>query len=120
MPAVYGAAPNTLQWQTNLEDAKRIAAQTNRMVLVHFWSPTCMPCLELERNVFSQPQVQQFIDARFVPIKINADDAPSTTRRYGINRLPTDLVLTPGGPNRGPLGLPAVGRCLRAATSGRG
>ena len=93
--AVYAAAPATLQWQTNLEDAKRIAAQTNRLVLVHFWAPSCKPCLELEKNVFSQPQVQQFIDARFVPIKINADDAPTTTKRYGISRLPTDLILTP-------------------------
>ncbi len=104
--AVYAAAPATLQWQTNLEDAKRIAAQTNRLVLVHFWAPSCKPCLELEKNVFSQPQVQQFIDARFVPIKINADDAPTTTKRYGISRLPTDLILTPGAQIVGRLGCP--------------
>jgi thiol-disulfide isomerase/thioredoxin/YHS domain-containing protein len=90
------AAPATLHWQTSLEDAKRIASQTNRLVLVHFWSPSCKPCVELDNKVFSQPQVQQFIDARFVPIKINADDAPTTTKRYGIVQLPTDLILTPG------------------------
>ena len=90
------AAPATLHWQTNLEDAKRIAAQSNRLVLVHFWSPSCKACVELDNKVFSQPQVQQFIDARFIPIKINADDAPTTTKRYGIVQLPTDLILTPG------------------------
>ena len=90
------AAPATLHWQTNLEEAKRIAAQTNRLVLVHFWAPSCKACVDLDNKVFSQPQVQQFIDARFVPIKINADDAPTTTKRYGIVQLPTDLILTPG------------------------
>jgi thiol-disulfide isomerase/thioredoxin/YHS domain-containing protein len=105
-PAWCAPSPGTLQWQTNLDDAKRIAAQTNRLVLVHFWSPSCQPCMELEKNVFSQPQVQQFIDARFVPIKINADDAPTTTKRYGITRLPTDLILTPGAQIVGRLGCP--------------
>ncbi len=90
-------APNTLQWQPTLEDAKRLASQTNRLVLVHFWSPSCAPCLQLEQNVFSQLQVQQAIQARFVPIKLNADDWPTTVKCFGVTRLPTDLVITPGG-----------------------
>src|SRR5262252_7861974 len=65
------AAQNDLLWQSNLDDAKRIAGQTNRLVLVHFWSPSCVPCKQLEKNVFSQPQVQQAITARFVPVKVN-------------------------------------------------
>ncbi len=91
-------APQTgVQWQQSLEDAKRLAAQSNRLVLVHFWSPSCTPCLQLEQNVFSQPQVQQAVQARFVPIKLNADDWPTTAKAFGITRLPTDLVITPGG-----------------------
>ena len=119
LPAVPATTPATLPWQTNLEDAKRIAAQTNRLVMVHFWSPSCKACLELEKSVFSQPQVQQFIDSRFVPIKINADEAPTTTKRYGITQLPTDLILTPGAPNRWSFGMSARGRCLHAATFDR-
>jgi protein disulfide-isomerase len=91
------AAPNDLLWQSSLEDAKRIAGQTNRLVLVHFWSPSCVPCKQLEKNVFSQPQVQQTITARFVPVKVNADDYPTTAKYYGITHLPSDLIITPGG-----------------------
>ncbi|HEY2882707.1 MAG TPA: thioredoxin family protein [Pirellulales bacterium] len=118
------AAPSTLQWQTNLEEAKRIAAQSNRLVLVHFWSPSCKPCMELEKNVFSQPQVQQFIESRFVPIKINADDAPTTTKHYGISRLPTDLIITPGQQIVGRLTCPMTADAylqqLSIATNGAG
>jgi thiol-disulfide isomerase/thioredoxin len=92
-----GTGPNSLAWQPTLEDAKRVAAQTNRLVLVHFWSPGCAPCLQLEQNVFSQPQVQQAIQARFVSVKLNADDWPTTVKAFGVTRLPTDLVITPGG-----------------------
>src|SRR5262245_42677229 len=91
----YGAAQSSLAWQANLESAKQLAAQTNRLILVHFWSPSCGPCKQLEKNVFSQPQVQQAVQARFVPVKINADDWPTTTKQYGITSLPTDLIITP-------------------------
>jgi YHS domain-containing protein/thiol-disulfide isomerase/thioredoxin len=93
----YGAASNTLLWQTNLEQAKQIAAQSNRLILVHFWSPSCIACKQLEKNVFAQPQVQQSVQARFVPVKVNADDWPTTTKQYGITCLPTDLIITSSG-----------------------
>jgi YHS domain-containing protein/thiol-disulfide isomerase/thioredoxin len=92
-----GAATSSLQWQTNLEQAKQIAAQTNRLVLVHFWSPSCGPCKQLEKNVFAVPKVQQSVEAQFVPVKVNADDWPTTTKQYGITALPTDLIIKPDG-----------------------
>jgi YHS domain-containing protein/thiol-disulfide isomerase/thioredoxin len=91
------AAKKGVLWQTNLEEAKQIAAQTNRLVLVHFWSPSCVPCKQLEKNVFAVTSVQQAIQARYVPVKINADDWPTTTKQYGITVLPTDLIITPSG-----------------------
>ncbi|HTQ39259.1 MAG TPA: thioredoxin domain-containing protein [Pirellulales bacterium] len=93
----HGAASSSLLWQTNLEQAKQIAAQTNRLVLVHFWSPSCIACKQLEKNVFALPQVQKDIQARFVPVKVNADDWPTTTKQYGITCLPTDLIIMPSG-----------------------
>jgi YHS domain-containing protein/thiol-disulfide isomerase/thioredoxin len=91
------APPTGILWQTDLEAAKRIAAQTNRLILVHFWQPNCGPCKQLEQDVFSQPQVQQEIQTRFVPVKLNADEWPTTLKTYGITRFPTDLVITPSG-----------------------
>ena len=94
---IIHAAQSTLLWQSNLESAKQLAAQSNRLVLVHFWSPSCAACKQLEKNVFTSPQVQQAVQARFVAVKINADDWPTTTKQYGISSLPTDLIITPSG-----------------------
>ena len=41
-------------WQTDLEAAKRLAQQSRRAVLVHFWAPWCAPCKQLESEVFTQ------------------------------------------------------------------
>ncbi len=93
------AAPNSdgMKWQPTLEDAMRAASQSNKLILVHFWAPWCKECTRLERDVLSQKKVQEGVNARFVPFKLNADDYPTTVKQYGVDRLPTDLVITSTG-----------------------
>lgn len=84
---------STLDWQPTIEEAQKAASQSNRLILIHFWSPSCEACKTLEQNVYSQPQVQQQIHAKFVPFKINVDERPTTAKRYGIDRIPMDLII---------------------------
>lgn len=86
-----------MHWQTDLESAKTQAAQTGRLVVIHFWKNDCPPCLALEQNVFIQPGVSAAIESQFVPVKLNADENPATAVAFGITRVPTDIVITPDG-----------------------
>ncbi len=95
--AAPGAAPGAINWQPNVETAQRVAAQTNRLVLLHFWAPWCKPCMKLDSEVFSQPQFGPALEANFVPVKVNSDEAQATARQYGITTLPIDVVITPQG-----------------------
>jgi protein disulfide-isomerase len=86
-----------VRWQADIESAKTIARQTGRLVLVHFWTPNCGPCLSLEQNVFNQPGVAGALESHFVPVKLNANAHPATAIGFGITRVPTDVILTADG-----------------------
>ena len=86
-----------IRWQQDLEAAKTLARQTGRLVLIHFWTPDCAPCVTLDQTVFNQPGVAGAIDAQFVPVKLNANENPATAQGYGITRVPTEVIVTPDG-----------------------
>ncbi len=91
------AQQEAVHWHNDLESAKVVAKQTGRLVLVHFWTPSCGPCMALNQNVFNQPGVANAIETQFVPVKLNADENSATAQWFGINRVPTDVVITPDG-----------------------
>jgi len=91
-------AQEGVRWEPlSLQAAQQRAAQTRRLVLVHFWSPNCGPCQKMERLVFSRPDVAAAVEASYVPVKVNVDQFPYTARQFGITALPTDLILSPEG-----------------------
>jgi protein disulfide-isomerase len=100
-PAGAGASPavaaSGIAWQTDLQSAQRAAGAANKLVLVHFWAPWCKPCMKLEEQVFSRPEVAQTLNASFVCLKVNADQAPELAKAYNVTSLPTDVVLTSQG-----------------------
>ena len=94
-PAV--AQQEAVHWQHDLEAAKIAAKESGRLVLIHFWTPSCGPCMALDKNVFNQPGVASAIETQYVPVKMNADENSATAQWYGITRVPTDVVATPDG-----------------------
>jgi YHS domain-containing protein/thiol-disulfide isomerase/thioredoxin len=86
-----------IQWQQDLATAQKLAADSNRLVLVHFWAPWCAPCLRLEQQVFNQSVVARAVQENFIPVKVNADESREIAQRFGLAGLPADVVLTPAG-----------------------
>ena len=84
-------------WRNNVDAAKIEAAQSNRLVLIHFWSRTCGPCRVLDQTVFSQPHVGAALESDYVPIKIDVEASPAMQSQYRIDQVPTDVVLSPQG-----------------------
>jgi len=67
--------------------------QSDKPVLVDFWAAWCAPCRMLAPTVDAIAE-QYASNARVV--KVNVDDNPSISQRYGIKGIPT-LILFKGG-----------------------
>ena len=67
--------------------------KSDRPVLVDFWAPWCAPCRMLAPTV--EAVAQNFQGTASV-VKLNVDDNPAVSQRYGIKGIPT-LILFKNG-----------------------
>lgn len=90
-------AQDRIPWITDLRQAREVAERQHRLVLLHFWSEDCLPCQQVERNVFNHPEFIRALTTGYVPVKINAAQQPQLADFYNIERVPTDVIVTPEG-----------------------
>src|SRR5881396_702440 len=67
--------------------------KSEKPVLVDFWAAWCAPCRMLAPTVEA---VAEKYAANARVVKVNVDDNPSISQRYGIKGIPT-LILFKGG-----------------------
>ncbi len=67
--------------------------QSDRPVLVDFWATWCAPCIALTPTI--EALAEKYNGAARV-VKINVDENPGVTNRYGIRGMPT-LILFKNG-----------------------
>ena len=95
--AVSSRAQDRISWVTDLKVARRMAEQQQRLVLLHFWTETCTPCQQLERNAFNQPELIRALSTGYIPVKINAQQSPDLASYYKVSAVPTDIIVDPSG-----------------------
>ncbi len=67
--------------------------KSDKPVLVDFWAQWCAPCRMLAPTVEA---VAQSFEGRASVVKLNVDDNPAVSQRYGIKGIPT-LILFKNG-----------------------
>ena len=76
----------------NDQDFEAQVLNSDKPVLVDFWAPWCAPCRMLAPTV--EAVAQNFQGSASV-VKLNVDDNPAVSQRYGIKGIPT-LILFKG------------------------
>jgi tetratricopeptide (TPR) repeat protein len=85
-------ASGELEWETRLDRASAAAVRTHQPLLLDFWSATCVPCVEMDRAVYTDERLLTAM-AKVRPVRIDIDRDPGIARKYGISGTPT-LLLT--------------------------
>ena len=98
-----GARETTLEemssarWLTDLDEAKALATKTGKRIFVDFMASWCGPCKVLDAQVLQTDRFKQIAKEKFVLLRIDVDEDPSTSRTYSVEAMPTQMVLDKNG-----------------------
>jgi thioredoxin 1 len=79
--------------EVNDESFENEVLKSDRPVLVDFWAEWCAPCRMMNPTVAAL--ASEFAETAVV-VKVNVDENPSISQRYGIKGIPT-MILFKGG-----------------------
>jgi thioredoxin 2 len=75
------------------EDFAELAEQASVPVLVDLWAPWCGPCRMVSPAL---AQLAGEMAGQLKLVKVNVDEAPKLQQRYGVQAIPTLMVLRHG------------------------
>lgn len=82
-----------------LSEALDRARAEEKLVFVDFYTTWCLPCKLMDEDVFTDPAFGDFMNERFVSVKIDAEagNGPNLAALYGVRVYPTLLWVDPDG-----------------------
>ena len=89
--------PSTIKWLDWTDEAFERAKNENRPVLLDISAVWCHWCHRLDRDTYSVPDIAEYIESHFIPIRVDTDKRPDVNRRYNMGGWPTTAFLTPDG-----------------------
>jgi thioredoxin 2 len=101
VPPAAAGAPHcghcgaALPWLTESgeDDFSTVVEKSSLPVLVDFWAPWCGPCRMVSPAL---EQIAKERAGRLKLVKVNTDDAPNLSQRFGIRGIPTLVILAQG------------------------
>lgn len=113
MTGVYGLLGSGVNFGKGLswQQIKDRAKQENKYIFLDCYASWCMPCKKMDRLVYPLMKVSNYLNTRFVTMKIQMDssrydekeikdryvDAINIKNRYSVNAYPSILFFSPNG-----------------------
>lgn len=87
--------------EVNNDDFKAQVLDSDQPVLVDFWAPWCGPCRKMGPVV---DQIADELAGRARVVKVDVDQNPTLSAKYGVNSIPTFMVFKGGDMVQGVVG----------------
>jgi len=86
-----------IHWLDWNDEAFQRAKKEKKPVLLDISAVWCHWCHRLDHDTYSVPEIAGYIEANFIPIRVDTDKRPDINRRYNLGGWPTTAFLTPDG-----------------------
>jgi len=95
--AAPAGAEEEFQYLSHSEALKQAEAE-NKLVMIFFWAEWCGYCVQLRREVFTDPEIQKVFNRNFLAVSVNIEKDPEgLAPKYQARALPTLIFLKPEG-----------------------
>ncbi len=97
LAASSASAADPISWRTDYATARKEADAKKLPLLVVIGSQDCVYCRKLESVTFADPDIAALINAKMIPLKIDATKDPEFARAMKVTVYPTSAIAGPDG-----------------------
>ena len=83
------------------DQALAAAKKDGKVVMIDFFTTWCVPCKQLDKTTWPDPEVQKWVGEKTVALKMDAEKEVELAKKYNITGYPTILFLKPDGQELG-------------------
>jgi len=86
-----------IEWKEWSKDSFNEAKREGRLVLLDLTASWCHWCHVMDEKTYSDPDVAEYVNKNFVPIRVDIDKRPDISERYNRGGFPTTAFLSDQG-----------------------
>ena len=83
-------------WTESLDEAKKLAIQNNKFIIIDFNASWCSPCRQMESDFWYNSKFTSTLD-KFIIVSVNIDFNKNIANYYGVTSIPNVKIIDVNG-----------------------
>ena len=91
-----GSPSENVKWHS-YNEGLQLGEKEGKKVFLTFYADWCTFCTKMDKETFHNQEVANFLNKRFVSIKVNKDKEEAIARKHFVTGLPMTWFIEPSG-----------------------